>query len=157
TTSASQFLPNLGWLDTPTLAARTGGHVASSSQSSSAAAGTQGTTLVGVSVGSNSLAAPPELNHVHGGANPTFTVKVENSGSATETNVTVGVSVVAGGKQYTAFGTIEKVAPGQSANAEVTVEGVPLNTGAKISVTVEPVPGEPNVENHKGTYEAIFS
>ena len=155
-TFSSPFLPNLGWLEPATVALRTGGHTTASA-TAGGAPGTQGSALLGVSVGTNELVPPPELNHVHGGPNPTFSVKVENGGSATESNVTVNVSVVAGGKQYSAFHVIESLSAGQSTTVEVPVEGVPLNTGAKVSVEVEPVPGETDVENNKGTFEAIFS
>jgi hypothetical protein len=153
-TYGSHFLPNLGWLEPATVAARTGGH-ANTAQSSGT--GSQGSALSAVSVGSNTLAPPPELNHIHSGANPTFTVKVEDAGSGTESNVSVSVAVTAAGKQYSAFGTIASIAPGQSSTVNIPVEGVPLNTGAKITVDIEPVPGETDVENNKGTYEAIFS
>ena len=53
-------------------------------------------------MGTNTLEGEPTLNHVHGGSNPTFTVQVENSGEATETNVKVDVTVTAGGKQFKA-------------------------------------------------------
>jgi hypothetical protein len=156
TTFQAPFLPNLGWLEPSTVALRTGGHTTATGQTGTTATGS-GSSLVGVSVGNNALAAPPELNHIHSGPNPTFSVKVENSGSTTESNLSVHVAVTAAGKQYSAFHVIESIPAGQSATAEVAVEGVPLNTGAKISVEVEPVPGETNVENNKGTFEAIFS
>ena len=43
--------------------------------------GTHGALAKGVSVGTNTLAPARTLNHVSGGANPTFTVMVENAGS----------------------------------------------------------------------------
>lgn len=155
TLTSESFLPNLGWLEPVTATARISGHA--SAQGSAPVSGSQGSALVGVSVGSNSLAPAPELNHVHSGANPTFDVKVENAGSSEETNVTVTVTVTAADKQYSASRTLEKIATGHSATAEVPVEGVPLNTGAKVSVYVEPVPGETDLEDNKATYEAVFS
>jgi hypothetical protein len=155
TIAASRFLPNLGWLETATVTARISGH-STPSTSGAASPGTHGSALSGVSVGGTALTSG-ELNHVGGGGNPTFTVKVENNGESTETNVKVTVTVTTGGKQYSAYNLIPKTTPGQSTTVEVPVEGLPLNTGAKIEVYVEPVPGETNLENNKATYEAIFA
>ena len=54
TTSPTRFLPNIGWLEASTVAARlTGEATASSTQSTQTLAGHHGSVLVGVSVGSN--------------------------------------------------------------------------------------------------------
>ena len=53
---------------------------------------------MGVSVGTTTLEPEPTLNHISGGASPTFTVIVENAGEFPETNVTVDVTVTAGGQ-----------------------------------------------------------
>jgi hypothetical protein len=153
-TQPSRFLPNLGWLEPATVTARAGGHV---NTGQSAGTGNVGSALTGVSVGSNALAPPPELNHVHSGANPTFTVNVEDAGASSESNLSVSVSVTAAGKQYTAYGTIASISAGQTQSVNIPVEGLPLNTGAKVVAEVEPVPGESDVENNKATYEVVFS
>jgi uncharacterized membrane protein len=109
-----------------------------------------------VSVGSTTLEPSPALNHISGGSNPTFTVKVEDSGSDPETDVKVEVSVDAGGKQYKASHVIDKTEPGATASVDIPVEGVPEEAAARITVYVQPVPGETNAENNKGTYLAVF-
>lgn len=155
-TSGTQFLPNLGWLEPSTVLARLTGQSTGSARSSQVAPGTHGSALLGVSVGSTVLEAPPALNHVSGGANPTFTVKVEDSGSNPETGVKVEVAVTAGGKQYKASHVIDKTEPGATASVDIPVEGVPQGAAARINVYVQPVPGETNAENNKATYLAVF-
>jgi hypothetical protein len=151
----SRFTPNIGWLETSTVTARITGKAAPTA-GTAATPGNHGSTLVGVSVGGTAL-APGELNHISGGSNPTFDVKVENGGEHAETNVRVNVTVTTSGKQYSAYNLIPQTTPGQTSTVEVPVEGVPLNTGAKVEVFIEPVPGESDVENNKATYEATFS
>jgi hypothetical protein len=155
-TPGTQFLANLGWLDPETVLARLTGKSASSGQSGQIAPGTHGSALTGVSVGSTTLEAPPTLNHIAGGANPTFTVNVENSGTNPETNVKVEVAVTAGGKQFTASKAIDKTEPGATVSVDIPVEGVPQKVAARVSVNIQPVPGETDSENNKGSFLAVF-
>lgn len=155
-THGTQFLPNLGWLEPNTVQARLTGQPSSSGQSSQITPGTHGSALLGVSVGSTALEPSPALNHISGGANPTFTVKVEDSGSNPETGVKVEVTVTASGKEYKASHVIAKTEPGATSTVDIPVEGVPQGAAARITVYVQPVPGETNVENNKGTYLAVF-
>jgi hypothetical protein len=155
-TSSSRFLPNLGWLDPATTLARITGKATGTGQTG-VTPGTHGSALVGVSVGTNTLAPEPTLNHVSGGGSPTFTVAVENTGSNPETNVKADVTVTAAGKQFKASHAINSTQPGSKVNVEIPVSGVPLGVASKIEVNVEPVPGEANSENNKNTYLAIFS
>jgi uncharacterized membrane protein len=120
------------------------------------APGTHGHSLNGVSVGTNTLAPSPTLNHVSGGANPTFTVMVENAGSNPETNVKVDVSVTTEGKTLSASHLINKTEPGSTANVDIPVNGVTLGAASRVSVNIEPVPGETATENNKGAYLVIF-
>jgi hypothetical protein len=156
TTAPSRSLPNLGWLDPTTVEERITGK-SSATQSSESTSGTHGSALTGVSVGANTLAPEPTLNHVSGGSNPTFTVNVENGGESAETNVKVNVVVTAGGKQFKASHAIEKAEPGKTVGVDIPVSGVPLGEAAKVEVDVEKVPGETNTENNKGTFLAVFA
>jgi len=156
TTAPSRSLPNVGWLDATTVTARLTGQSATS-PSTPATSGTHGSSLTGVSVGANTLAAEPTLNHVSGGSNPTFTVNVEDGGESAETSVKANVTVSAGGKQFKASHTVEKIEPQKTASVDIPVSGVPLGVAAKVEVSVEPVPGETNTENNKGTFLAIFA
>jgi len=156
-TAGTQFLPNLGWLEASTVLARLTGLSSGSASGSQVTPGTHGSALLGVSVGATPLEPSPAINHVSASANPTFTVKVEDSGSNPQTNVKVEVTVTASGKQYKASHVIDKTEPGATASVDIPVEGVPQETAASIAVYVQPVPGETNVENNKGTYLAVFA
>ncbi len=57
--------------------------------------GSHGSALIGVSVGANTLASEPTLNHISGGSQPDLHGQVENSGENPETNVKVNVTVTA--------------------------------------------------------------
>jgi hypothetical protein len=155
-TSASRFLPNIGWLEPNTAVSRITGQATGSPSSATTVTGNHGSALKTVSVGTNTLAPEPTLNHISGGSNPTFTVQVENSGEFPETNVKVDIAVTAGGKQYKASHVIEKTEPGKTLNVEIPVNGVPLGAAAKIQMNIEGVPGENDLENNKSTYLAIF-
>ncbi|MCW3067961.1 MAG: hypothetical protein JWL67_586 [Solirubrobacterales bacterium] len=154
-TASSRFLPNIGWLDPATTLARITGKGTSATQNA-AVTGNHGSALKGVSVGTNTLAPEPTLNHITGGSSPTFTVMVENSGEAPETNVKVDITVTAAGKQFNASHVINKTEPGKTVNVEIPVSGVPLGVASKIQVNIEGVPGENDLENNKNTYLAIF-
>jgi hypothetical protein len=156
-TTASRFLPNVGWLEPTTVQARITGQASGSSQGNQPVTGNHGSALVSVAVGTTTLAGEPTINHVTGGSSPTFTVTVENSGEANETNVKVDVTVTAAGKQYKASHTIDKTEPGKKVNVEIPVTGIPLGVAAKVEVNIEGVPGENDLENNKATYLAIFS
>jgi hypothetical protein len=155
-TTATRFLPNVGWLDPNTTFSRITGQ-ATGASATEAVTGNHGSALKAVSVGTNALAPEPTLNHITGGGNPTFTVQAENSGEFSETNVKVNITVTAAGKQYKASHVIEKTEPGKSVNVEIPVTGIPLGVASKIQVGIDGVPGENDLENNKNTYLAIFS
>jgi hypothetical protein len=155
TTASSRFLPNLGWLEAKTVQSRITGRPSSTS-SGALAPGTHGSALLGVSVGTSKLEPSPALNKVSGGANPTFTAMVENSGSNPETDVKVDVSVTIEGKTLSKSQVIDKTEPGSTYNVNIPVNGVTLGAAARVTIYVEPVPGETDVENNKGTYLAVF-
>lgn len=154
TTASSRFLPNLGWTATATVQSRITG--SATAGTGPVAPGTHGHSLTGVSVGTNTLAPSPTLNHVSGGSNPTFTVMVENAGSNPETNVKVDVSVTTEGKTLTAQRLINKTEPGSTSNVDIPVNGVTLGAASRVTVNIEAVPGETDTENNKGTYVVIF-
>jgi hypothetical protein len=153
-TAPSRFLPNTGWLTPATAQSNITGKA--NAGSGTPAPGTHGHALKGVSVGTNTLAPSPTLNHVSGGSNPTFTVMVENAGSNPETNVKVDVAVTSEGKTLTASHLIDKTEPGSTSNVDIPVSGITLGAASRVSVNIEPVPGETDTENNKGTYLVIF-
>ena len=97
------------------------------------------------------------VNHLSGGSSPTFKVMVEDSGSNSETDVKVEVTVTAGGRQYKDSRAIAKTEPGVTSTVSVPVEGVPVGAAANVVVYVQPVAGETNLENNKGTFLAVFN
>jgi len=155
-TASSRFLPNLGWLDASTVLARLTGQSSGAGANGQVAPGTHGHSVTGVSVGANTLQPSPALNHITGGANPTFTVMVQNGGTNAETNVKVEISITSGGTQRKASHVINKTQPGSTVPVDIPVEGVTLGVASRISVYVQPVPGETNSENNKQTYLAVF-
>lgn len=156
TAATSSFLPNLGWLEPETVLSRLTGKSSKGSTSGTVAPGTHGHSVTGVTVGASTLQPAPAVNHVHSGANPTFTVMVENGGSNAETNVKVEVSVTSGGKQLKASHVINKTEPGSTSPVDIPVEGVALGAASRVSINVQPVPGETNTENNKQTYDVVF-
>jgi hypothetical protein len=156
-TASTRFLPNIGWLEAATVLARITGQSSTSGGEAGVAPGHHGSTLKGVSVGTTALEVEPAVNHISAGANPTFTVMVENDGEFPETDVNVEVTVTASGKQIKASHVIDRTEPGKTADAEVSVAGISLGQPAKVEVQVEPVPGETNHEDTKGTYLAVFA
>jgi hypothetical protein len=155
TAATSSFLPNLGWLEPETVLSRLTGKSANSSNTA-VAPGTHGHSVTGVSVGASTLQPAPAVNHVHSGANPTFTVMVENGGSNPETNVKVEVSVTSGGKELKGSHVINKTEPGSTSPVDIPVEGVAVGAASRVTVYVKPVPGETNTENNKQTYDVVF-
>lgn len=153
-TTATRFLPNLGWLEASTVMSRITGQ---STTAATTLSGHHGSALKGVSVGTNALEVEPSVNHISSGASPTFVATVEDAGEFIEPNVKVAVTVTVQGKAHKATGTIERTEPGKSTKVEVPVTGVPLGEPAKIEVKVEPVPGETNHEDTEDTFLAIFS
>jgi hypothetical protein len=153
TVASSRVLPNVGWLEQKTVASRVSGK---SSSSGPIAPGTHGHVLLGVSVGSNKLEPSPALNHISGGANPTFTVALENAGSDPETDVKVDVSVTSEGKTLSTSHLINKTEPAQKLSVDIPISGVALGHAARVTVNIEPVPGESDTENNKATYLAVF-
>ncbi|MFI5009106.1 MAG: hypothetical protein ACHQDY_02400 [Solirubrobacterales bacterium] len=159
TPATSNFLPNLGWLEPETVAARLGGKSSGSTSNAAVAPGTHGHAITGVSVGATTLQPAPAVSHVKSGAsptNPTFTVMVENGGSNAETNVKVEVTVTSGGKQSKGSHVVNKTEPGSTVPVDIPVEGVTLNVASSVTVNVQPVPGETNTENNKGTFDVVF-
>jgi hypothetical protein len=153
--SSSRFLPNLGWLEAKTVEARISG-TSSGSSSSEVAPGSHGHELGAVSVGTNTLSPQPALNHISGGANPTFTVAVVNSGENNETNVKVDLEVEGGERKIKVSRTINKTEAGSTASVDIPVQGVSLGDASRITIYIHPVPGESNTENNKGVFLATF-
>ena len=130
-TGATRMLPNIGWLETNTVAGRLTGQSGASS-STGVTPGTHGSALISTAVSTSTLEPEPTLNHIKGGGSPTFTVTVENTGESNESNVEVDVTVTAAGKTLKASKAINSTQPGAKVNAEIPLGGVPLGVASKI-------------------------
>jgi hypothetical protein len=160
-TADSSFLPNIGWLDAPTVARRIhadAAHGAGADASTTPPApGTHGHGLLGVSVGDVTL-QPGAANRIPSGSNVTFNVKFANQGENPEVDVRVRVTVRGGGKTIVAQKTVDQTTPGNETTAAVALgQPPPLGPGVNITVEVRKVPGETNVANNSQQYPAIFA
>ncbi len=153
---SSVWVHDLSWLQQGTVASRLTGAAGTGTNGTALAPGTHGHSLDSVSVGGNTLMSGGSVNNISGGANPTFTVNLTNTGENNETGVTVQVSVTGQGQTRTASKVLPLTKPGQSYTVPVQVQGVPLQVPASVTAYVVPVPGEKNVANNKSTYTAVF-
>ena len=155
--ATSNFLPDLGWLDPTTVRNRLGAPGSTTTTSGTAAPGIHGHRLDGVSIGSNTLALAPTVNHGTGASNPTFTVMLTNDGTVNESNVKVDITVTGGGKTLSATKTIDHTTAGQSTSVDIPL-GAPVPTGVSLQVTafVEGVPGEKTLTHNKKTFVVVF-
>lgn len=157
----ASFLPNIGWLDAPTVARRIhadAAHGAGADASTTPPApGTHGHGLLGVNVGDVTL-EPGGANRIPAGSNVTFNVKFANQGENPEADVRVRVIVRGGGKTIVAQKTVDQTTPGNETTAAVALgQPPPLGPGVNITVEVRKVPGETNVANNSQQYPAIFA
>jgi hypothetical protein len=151
----SQFLPDLGWLDTQTVDSRL------SKLGTAAKATTPG--LHGTGLGSVT-AKPSGTNLTEGGVNRvpvssdlTFDVEVMNQGESEETDVTVSVSIK-DGNAINVDQTISRIAAGDSQTVSVPITEQPgTGTLSDVTVQIAPVPGEKKTDNNKATYQVAFT
>jgi hypothetical protein len=151
----SQFLPDLGWLDTQTVDSRLS---KLGTTAKATAPGLHGTGLGSVTAkpsgtalttgGVNRVALSPDL---------TFDVEVQNQGQSEETNVGVSVAIK-DGKAVNVDQTISRIAAGDTQTVSIPISDQP-STGTLSNVTIEvsPVPGEKKTDNNKATYQVAFT
>lgn len=161
TIQTSEFLPNIGWLEAPTVARRIHADAArgagADATTKEAAAGTHGHGLLGVSVGDVTL-TPGQSNRVPASSNVTFSAKVANQGENPETDVVVIVTITpnGGGKKVTARGTIDQTAAGTEATVQVKLKESPPIGSSTVKVEIRKVNGEENTKNNSQEYPVIF-
>jgi hypothetical protein len=161
-TQASNFLPNLGWLDASQVARRIHADAArgagADTSAKEATAGTHGHGLLAVSFGNTTLVAGAAAsNRIKATSNPAFNVKIANQGDNPETDVRVKVTVrpANGGKAVTQTKAIDQTAAGTEVTVPVTLtEPLPIGT-AEITVSVLKVLGEVNITNNTQKYPVI--
>jgi hypothetical protein len=162
TIQTSQFLPNVGWLDAPTVARRihadAGRGAGSEASTAPLAPGTHGHGLLSVSVGDTTLVSgTTAANTIPASSNVTFSVKFANQGENPETDVRVRVTLTGGGKTITKQQTVDQTTAGAETTVAVPLgEAPPIGVAVKIKVEVRKVRGEANTANNVAEYPAIF-
>ena len=160
TTTKTQFLPSLDWLDPEVVGDRLGAEGGGDGTSSGEPApGLHGHGLVSVRVGDLALEPGEKVNRIPAGSDIAFDVEFANQGDNPERNVPVRVRIRGQGiKTISAVRRVERTEPGANATASVPLkEAPPFSTPVTIEVSVEKVPGEEKVDNNRQTYTALFT
>jgi hypothetical protein len=157
TIAGSKFLPNLGWLNPDTVAARIGG-TASTGTKTATTPGPHGHGLVSVAVGDVTLQPQPAVNRIPAGSDTTFVVTFQNQGASDETNVKVTVRISGAGTPIVVNKTVPQTVAGANAEVEIPLgQSPPIGTPVTIKVTVNKVPGEEKTDNNTADYTALFT
>lgn len=157
--AASQFLPNLGWLEPSTVASRIGGSGGGgAADEEPATPGPHGHGLVSVAVGDVTLQPEPAVNRLTAGSDTTFLISFQNQGASDETDVRVQVRISGAGDPIVVNDTVPQTVAGATAEVEVPLgQSPPIGTPVTIRVSVEPVPGEETTDNNRADYTALFT
>jgi hypothetical protein len=153
---ASQFVPDVQWLDPSFVAQRVSG-IRTGRGGGGASPGLHGTGLGTVSLGGQAL-NPGGAATINATSNLSFTVQVVNQGENTETDVRMRVTVGRGADAIDANGRIDTIGAGETKTVNVPLRGSPpTGQNVPINVEIEPVPGEKKTDNNKQTFSAIFT
>ena len=152
---ASQFVPNVQWLQPTFVAQKVGG--LRSGKKGGAAPGLHGTGLGTVSLGGQALTAGGSVS-VKLSDQLKAEVQVANQGENTETDVNVKIGIGKGSDVINAEQPLDSIAAGETKTVTLTIEEQPP-TGQNVPVTVavDPVPGEQKTDNNRQTYTVIFT
>jgi hypothetical protein len=157
TIAGSKFLPNLGWLNPDTVAARIGG-TGTSGTKTATTPGPHGHGLVSVAVGDVTLQPQPAVNRIPAGSDTTFLVTFQNQGASDETDVKVTVRISGAGSPIVVNKTVPQTVAGANAEVEIPLgQSPPIGTPVTIKVTVNKVPGEQKTDNNTADYTALFT
>lgn len=158
TIAASKFLPNLGWLDPDTVAARIGG-TASTGTKVATTPGPHGHGLTSVAIGDTTLQPQPSVNRVAAASDTTFAVTFQNQGASDETNVKVTVRVSGDGvKTISVNKSVPQTKAGATAEVDIPLgASAPIGTPVTVKVTVGKVPGEQKTDNNTQSYTVLFT
>jgi hypothetical protein len=156
TITASQFLPNVDWLQPTTVSDRIS-KLGGSGGGGAASPGLHGDGLGSVTLGGTAL-TPGESASVTLASDLAFSVEVLNQGENTETNVKVTVTVGQGADATKLTKTLDTIAAGETKAVDLPLTAKPP-TGQNVPVTVEvgAVPGETKTDNNKGDFSVIFT
>jgi hypothetical protein len=159
--TASQFVPDIEWLQPDVVAEQLGQQLspgAGRDAGEPTGPGLHGTNIDSVAYGDVTL-QPGTPNTLVYDPETTFAVAFTNGGDNDEFDVKVTLRVVpgGGGDPITLTDTIDAIAPKASAVANLALEDAPpLGTAVTIRVQVQPVPGEEKTDNNRSEYQAIF-
>jgi hypothetical protein len=159
--TASQFVPDIEWLQPDVVAEQLGQQLspgAGRDAGEPTGPGLHGTNIDSVAYGDVTL-QPGTPNTLAYDPETTFAVAFTNGGDNDEFDVKVTLRVIpgGGGDPITLTDTIDAIAPKASAVANLALEDPPpLGTAVTIRVQVQPVPGEEKTDNNRADYQAIF-
>ncbi len=149
---SGQFVPSLQWLMPSFIASEL--HITlPSSSGGKIAPGLHGHALNSVSVNGTTLQTG-SANTIPANPPPTFTLNFTNTGTNTETNVILKVTV--NGTSISGQHTVAQTTPGETLNTNVTLASSPPAGNYQVTATVQPVPGEKNVANNSLTFPVTF-
>jgi hypothetical protein len=152
-----QFLPDLGWLDPRTVAARIGAtfHATASGNSNYPVNPNllHGHKLNSVTVQGTTL-NPQATNAVRATPAPTFTLNFTNSGQTVEYGVKCDVTL--GGSSIKGTTTIPQTTAGQTTTCDVPLKSSPSPGQYTVTATVEGVPGEKTLSNNSISFPVTF-
>jgi hypothetical protein len=156
TVASSKFLPNLGWLNPGTVAARIGGQGGGAGQPTTP--GPHGHGLVSVAAGGVTLQPAPAVNRVAAGTDTTFTVTFQNQGASDENDVKVSIRISGAGNPITVNKTVPQTKAGATSEVQIPLgQSPPIGTPVTVRVLVGKVPGEQKTDNNRQTYTVLFT
>jgi hypothetical protein len=156
----SQFLPDLRWLETETVAQQLGQELSAGAgrdRDEPTGPGLHGTNIDSVGYGDTTL-EPDAANQLTYAPDAGFAVKFTNGGENDEFDVKVSVRIQGpSGDPITLTDTIDQIAPQASATANLALEDPPpIGAAVTIRVRIAPVPGEEKTDNNEAEYQALF-
>jgi hypothetical protein len=154
--NSGQIVPDLGWLQTNFITAKTGAQLSTSAaNANNTGPGLHGHSLGPVSVDGTELSTTA-TNTIAAGSAPTFTLSVTNGGDYNEFRVECKVSVE--GLSDTGTATIPETIKGQTSQCKVTLPSPPPSgTPWQVTASIAKVPGETNIANNSATYTITFN
>jgi hypothetical protein len=155
----SQFLPELEWLSTATVADKVSRIRGGGGPDEAVAPGLHGTGLVAVQVKPAGIALTEgQAVEIQASEDLSFEVQVQNQGENDEQDVTVKVAITGAGDAIRVEDQIDSIAAGETQTVAIPLADTPP-TGRPVTVHVEivAVPGEEKTDNNRVEYPAVFT
>jgi len=155
----SQFLPELEWLSTATVADKVSRIRGGGGPDEAVAPGLHGTGLVAVQVKPAGIALTEgQAVEIQASEDLSFEVQVQNQGENDEQDVTVKVAITGAGDAIRVEDQIDSIAAGETQTVAIPLADTPP-TGRPVTVHVEivAVPGEEKTDNNRAEYPAVFT